>query len=280
MDIVEIRQRAEKATPGPWSLRPAEWECDCGGDEDGNTHKAPDQCRDGWWRDAAWVAGPILIEHGDGWTGFNDADADFMAHAREDVPALCDALVAAQESLDVLLKPVVGDWMALREFIGDSDEAQGAMIAVTQTIAQAIARAEEAEEYLADMTVQRDAQRFRAEQIEEMAEAKNVLLMSSQLDAALARAKRAEAALIEHRQLSMQEHGLAIRQHADVVGRLEASEVALAEYKANIPWESMWAYFSHGDYGPDAWQEVDEWIRTNMPHELARTWLGMPEAQP
>ena len=152
MDIVEIRQRVEKATPGPWSLQPAEWECDCGGDEDGHAHKAPDQCRDGWWLDAAWVAGPILIEHGDGWTGFNDADADFMAHAREDVPALCNAL--------------------------------------------------------------------------------------------------------------------------------EAAEAALAEYKADIPWESMWAYFSHGDYGPDDWQEVDEWIRTNMPRGIARTWLGMPEVQP
>ena len=96
MDIFEIRQRAEKATPGPWTLRPAEWECDCGGDEDGHAHKTPDQCRDGWWLDAAWVDGPKLIEHGDGWTGFNDADADFMAHAREDIPALCDALAQCQ----------------------------------------------------------------------------------------------------------------------------------------------------------------------------------------
>lgn len=151
MDIVEIRQRAEKATPGPWSLQPAEWECDCGGDEDGHAHKAPDQCRDGWWRDAAWVAGPILIEHGDGWTGFNDADADFMAHARKDVPALCDALEAAEAAVDVLLKPVIVDWMALRAYIGDSDETQGAMIAVAQTIAQATQRAEAAEKALAIM---------------------------------------------------------------------------------------------------------------------------------
>ncbi|MBP8291728.1 MAG: hypothetical protein KAX65_03075 [Caldilineaceae bacterium] len=99
MDIVEIRQKAERATPGPWTLRPAEWECDCGGDEDGYAHKTPDQCRDGWWRDAAWVDGPKLIEHGDGWTGFNDADADFMARAREDVPALCDALAAMTDEL-------------------------------------------------------------------------------------------------------------------------------------------------------------------------------------
>ncbi len=74
---------------------------------------------------------------------------------------------------------------------------------------------------------------------------------------------------------------LAMRQERDrAIARAETAEAALAEYKADIPWESMWAYFSHGDYGPDDWQEVDEWIRTNMPRGIARTWLGMPEVQP
>lgn len=62
--------------------------------------------------------------------------------------------------------------------------------------------------------------------------------------------------------------------------KCQAAEAALAEYKTDTPWESMWMYFSHGDYGPDAWHEVDEWLRTNMPREMARTWLGMPEVQP
>ncbi len=56
--------------------------------------------------------------------------------------------------------------------------------------------------------------------------------------------------------------------------RAEHAEAALAEYKVGIPWESMWLYFSHGDYGPDAWQEVDEWLRRNMPVEVTRSWLG------
>ncbi len=34
---------------------------------------------------------------------------------------------------------------------------------------------------------------------------------------------------------------------------------------ADIPWESLWAYFSHGDYGPGTWREIDEWLRENMP---------------
>lgn len=177
MDISEIRKRMERATPGPWTLRPAQWQCDCGGNEAGYAHETPDGCPEGYWLEAAWVDGIAVLEFSDGFTGLTDADADFMAHAREDIPALCDALAAEQK------------------------EAQGWR------------------KHAIDM--QNAAERYDA--------------------------------------------------------KCRAAETALAEYKANTPWESMWMYFSHGDYGPDAWQEVDEWLRTNMPQEMARTWLGMPE---
>ena len=149
MDIVEIRQRVEKATPGRWSLQPADWECDCGGDEDGHAHTSPDQCRDGWWRDAAWVAGPILIEHGDGWTGFNDADADFMAHARKDVPALCDALEAAKAKLAMMQSEMNKIANNLGKEIGllaRAEQAEAALAIMADDLASMTVRAQIAED--------------------------------------------------------------------------------------------------------------------------------------
>ena len=80
-----IEWRAFAATPGPWTLKPCQFTCDCGPDHD---HKSPQDCPTGWYDQAAWVDGPAIIEYGDEFGGFCDADADFMAHAREDVPAL------------------------------------------------------------------------------------------------------------------------------------------------------------------------------------------------
>jgi hypothetical protein len=62
--------------------------------------------------------------------------------------------------------------------------------------------------------------------------------------------------------------------------RCAEENAELRAWKAAIPWASMWAYFTHGDYGPGTWREVDEWLRKNMPREMARERLEVPEVQP
>lgn len=72
-----------------------------------------------------------------------------LADAQQRAKQAEAALATTQEEIDILLEPVIVDWRALSAHMNDSDEAQGAMIAVAQTIAQATLRAERAEEELA-----------------------------------------------------------------------------------------------------------------------------------
>ena len=76
--LAEIQARAEKATPGPWE--------DWGGvDANGVTR----------------ASGPITWDDHGGEV-FKPADADFIAHARTDVPVMAAALTAALHALDDL----------------------------------------------------------------------------------------------------------------------------------------------------------------------------------
>lgn len=94
-DLTAIRARAEAATPGPWTT----W-------VDGhNNHSGV--CTD------------------DGEVGISDdvegADAEFIAHARTDVPALLDALEAAQSRIDKAKAAIDEHWWPLSNRIGTGD---------------------------------------------------------------------------------------------------------------------------------------------------------------
>ena len=76
----EIEARANAATPGPW--RPVY--------EDAFNPAKDDELDK---RDAYWVAGPDYVERTyDGYSFWNEADAEFVAAAREDIPRLCRAV--------------------------------------------------------------------------------------------------------------------------------------------------------------------------------------------
>ena len=76
IDTKAIRERADKATPGPWT--------------------------DGYYFGGAGevfsldARGERKVHVADCFTGPWNKDSAFIAHAREDVPALCDALDAAR----------------------------------------------------------------------------------------------------------------------------------------------------------------------------------------
>ena len=79
----EIEARANAATEGPW-----EWEGEAKGEwEEGANSLVPSRRPDD----------PVLYGYGYDASGIevsNDADAEFIAHARTDVPALVEALRA------------------------------------------------------------------------------------------------------------------------------------------------------------------------------------------
>jgi hypothetical protein len=67
-ELRAIKERCEKATPGPW-----EWSDGTCDDEDGERHGY--RCGPMWVDVCDQLAVPVV-------------DAEFIAHAREDVPAL------------------------------------------------------------------------------------------------------------------------------------------------------------------------------------------------
>lgn len=81
--LAEIAARCEAATPGPWRADEA-----CEGDDD---------TPPGWGID-----GPKWIDDGE-YLHFNEADAEFIAHARTDLPLLHDAYRSLQERERVLV---------------------------------------------------------------------------------------------------------------------------------------------------------------------------------
>ena len=77
-DIAAIKARADAATPGPWHDEHTDpWGCVLSGDY-------------GWIAPRGWPQYDVDTEQG-------KADAEFIAHARTDVPALLAALDAAQQ---------------------------------------------------------------------------------------------------------------------------------------------------------------------------------------
>lgn len=87
VDVEAIRARADAATPGPWNV-----DKDRGGFWHGRFAVV---CHDGIWRDREYAGERstepriLLTLNGNFEPG---EDAAFIAHARADVPALCDAL--------------------------------------------------------------------------------------------------------------------------------------------------------------------------------------------
>jgi hypothetical protein len=99
----EIKAREQAATPGPWEMDASEG--DCGAPQNvcpRGLMYCDDKCpKCEYWEitQGAWVNGPDFIECGD-FSFFNDSDADFIAHARTDIPAL----IAEVERLNSLIE--------------------------------------------------------------------------------------------------------------------------------------------------------------------------------
>lgn len=76
IDLQAIRERAEKATKGPWRVA------------DYTSKECPD---------AYWLDGPDFVEDGD-YSLFNKKDAEFITNARQDVSVLLDYIKKLTEA--------------------------------------------------------------------------------------------------------------------------------------------------------------------------------------
>lgn len=85
-EIEEIRKRAEAATPGPWT----KWHC-----KDLHKDRHGPSCR-----------GVLSARHGNV-TMPTEADDDFVAHSRQDIPNLLIALEAAQKENKRLMEELL-----------------------------------------------------------------------------------------------------------------------------------------------------------------------------
>jgi len=83
-DRAAIKARAEAATPGPWDTSTTSWE------PEALMVDMPDGADDVY--SLAWHAGGGLCV-------MSAADAEFIAHAREDIPALLAALEEAERRI-------------------------------------------------------------------------------------------------------------------------------------------------------------------------------------
>jgi Rad3-related DNA helicase len=85
-DVERLAELAEKATPGPWTTETKAWaKPEVQGSTDSEVHRAdmaddPDGCIIGCWYDYAQTSGGLMSG--------NDADAEFIAAARNLLPAL------------------------------------------------------------------------------------------------------------------------------------------------------------------------------------------------
>ena len=91
IDIEEMRKREQAATPGPWAV----FDDYLGLNVRTAGRRATSQSR---------AEMPELIAHGTstGDVEFDAADAEFIAHAREDVPALLDEVERHREALEAV----------------------------------------------------------------------------------------------------------------------------------------------------------------------------------
>ena len=81
-DIVEIRERVKKATPGPWRAC-HDGKCDCGQIWSHSEDVPVVEVVRGEWGDPGFPYGKIPI-------GRSVANANFVSHARTDIPKLLD----------------------------------------------------------------------------------------------------------------------------------------------------------------------------------------------
>ena len=90
----KLKEICEAATPGPWKPSYCEWDCDfCTED----CEKDPDMCGNGLIVRGATVPKIHTVEYDD-YVDMNDADATFVATARQALPALIELVEALQES--------------------------------------------------------------------------------------------------------------------------------------------------------------------------------------
>lgn len=111
-DLTAIRQRAEAATPGPWTA--AEW---FGSDEGGWAAIGPHHTTD--IDDVEFADEPDGIVHARA-----KLDADFIAHARDDIPYLLDRIEVLEQAL-VTARTALragGEWFDHRSFPHDNTE--------------------------------------------------------------------------------------------------------------------------------------------------------------
>ena len=97
-ELAAIRARCEAASPGPWKAKEAVGFCGrstalCLNMSEGS--ELCDNCVAWRWDSPAWVVGAYNLDLGRG-DGLSDENAQFIAHARQDIPALLDALEAAE----------------------------------------------------------------------------------------------------------------------------------------------------------------------------------------
>lgn len=94
--LAAIRERASKATAGPWEANPND-DCQLGEEKDG--HVAIKTIEDDPWHIArVWESGPTPLR-----------DANFIAHARTDVPRLVAALERALSWIGDYNAPISGE---------------------------------------------------------------------------------------------------------------------------------------------------------------------------
>lgn len=106
LDLEQIIARCAAATPGPWTASLCEWECDCYPIPD-ECSSEPDACGNGRVLQGAFVPETKTTEWGD-YCDMNDADAEFCAHAREDIPALIAEVERLRTVLDAAVRDIIG----------------------------------------------------------------------------------------------------------------------------------------------------------------------------
>jgi hypothetical protein len=92
-DIDEILEMCSRATPGPWEAEHGEWDCDweCGKKpSDPPCYKEIGECEHIRLITPAGVSGTFTVECGD-YAGLSNEDAQFIASARNLLPALAES---------------------------------------------------------------------------------------------------------------------------------------------------------------------------------------------
>lgn len=83
--LAEIEARVEAATEGPWRFQP-----------EGESHCGEPQCCSDYWDNRIWGADRVLAES----HMLSEADAEFVAHARTDVPWLIEQVRQRDEVIE------------------------------------------------------------------------------------------------------------------------------------------------------------------------------------